>query len=85
MLPTEDAVWVGEELNRRFGMKYWQFSTSATDANRFALRLCREVTQRPKVLVYNWCYHGSVDETVAIIDEKTGKTVAKSGNLWPSV
>jgi glutamate-1-semialdehyde 2,1-aminomutase len=83
MLPTEDAVWVAEELNRRFGMKYWQFSTSATDANRFALRLCREVTKRPKVVVYNWCYHGTVDETVAVIDEKTGKTVAKEGSLGP--
>lgn len=85
MLPTEDAIWVGEELNRRFGMKYWQFSTSATDANRFALRLAREVTQRPKVVVFNWCYHGSVDETVAIIDEATGSTVAKPGSLGPQV
>lgn len=83
MLPTEDAVWNAEELQRRFGMKYWQFATSATDANRFVLRLAREVTQRPKVVVYNWCYHGTVDETVAIIDETTGKTVAKPGSLGP--
>jgi glutamate-1-semialdehyde 2,1-aminomutase len=83
MLPTEDAVWNGEELQRRFGMKYWQFSTSATDANRFALRLAREVTGRPKVLVFNWCYHGTVDETVAVADEKTGRTVPKPGNLGP--
>ncbi|MDR0851921.1 MAG: aspartate aminotransferase family protein [Clostridiales Family XIII bacterium] len=85
MLPTEDAIWVGEELGRRFGMKYWQFSTSATDANRFALRLAREVTKRPMVVVYNWCYHGTVDETVAVIDEATGKTVAKPGSLGPQV
>jgi len=85
MLPTEDALWVGEELNRRFGMKYWQFATSATDANRFVLRLAREVTKRPKIIAYNWCYHGSVDETVAVIDEKTGKTVAKPGSLGPQV
>jgi glutamate-1-semialdehyde 2,1-aminomutase len=85
MLPTEDAVWVGEELGRRFGMKYWQFSTSATDANRFVLRLAREVTGRPMVVVYNWCYHGTVDETVAVIDEATGKTVAKPGSLGPQV
>ncbi|MDR2356342.1 MAG: aspartate aminotransferase family protein, partial [Clostridiales Family XIII bacterium] len=83
MLPTEDAIYVGEELGRRFGMKYWQFSTSATDANRFALRLAREITKRPKVVAHNWCYHGSVDETVAVIDEKTGGTVAKPGNLGP--
>lgn len=83
MLPTEDAAWNGEELNRRFGMKYWQFATSATDSNRFALRLAREITKRKKIVVYNWCYHGSVDETVAVIDEKTGKTVAKPGSLGP--
>ena len=83
MLPTEDAIFNGEELSRRFGMKYWQFSTSATDANRFVLRLAREITKRPKIVCYNWCYHGSVDETVAIIDEETGKTVAKPGSLGP--
>ncbi len=84
MLPTEDAAWNGEELSRRFGMKYWQFSTSATDANRFVLRLARQVTKRPLIVAYNWCYHGTVDETVAIMDEN-GKTVAKPGNLGPQV
>ena len=83
MLPTEDAIWNSEELGRRFGMKYWQYATSATDANRFCLRLAREVTGRPKVLVYNWCYHGTVDETVAVLDENTGQTVAKPGSLGP--
>ncbi|MDF2952471.1 MAG: Glutamate-semialdehyde -aminomutase, partial [Anaerocolumna sp.] len=65
MLPTEDAIYNGGELSRRFGVKYWQFTTSATDANRFSLRLARQVTGRPKVLVFNWCYHGSVDESFA--------------------
>ena len=83
MLPTEDAIWNSEELGRRFGMKYWQYATSATDANRFCLRLAREITGRPKVLVYNWCYHGTVDETVAVLDENTGQTVAKPGSLGP--
>jgi glutamate-1-semialdehyde 2,1-aminomutase len=85
MLPVEDCAWNGEELTRRFKVKYWQFATSATDANRFVLRLCREVTGKKKILAYNWCYHGTVDETVAIIDEKTGKTIAKPGNLGPQV
>jgi len=83
MLPTEDALWNGEELSRRFGMKYWQFATSATDANRFALRLAREVTGRPKIIAYNWCYHGTVDETIAVLDERSGMTVAKPGSLGP--
>ena len=68
MLPTEDAAWVGEELARRFGLPYWQFSLTATDANRWMLRICRQVTGRPRVLVFNWCYHGSVDE--AFVDAR---------------
>ena len=63
MLPTEDSIWVGEELKRRFGLPYWQIALTATDANRFSIRLARQITGRPKVLVFNWCYHGTVDET----------------------
>src|SRR3954469_2112333 len=51
MLPSEDALWVGEEMGRRFGLPYWQFALTATDANRFALRIARAVTGRPKILV----------------------------------
>src|SRR5215470_5583660 len=54
MLPTEDSLWVGEELKRRFALPYWQFALTATDANRFAIRIAREITQRPKILVYNY-------------------------------
>src|SRR3989454_7288788 len=67
MLPSEDALWVGEELARRFGLPYWQFALTATDANRFAIRLARAVTGRRKILVFNWCYHGTVDETFATL------------------
>jgi glutamate-1-semialdehyde 2,1-aminomutase len=63
MLPTEDSIWVGQELARRFGLRYWQITTSATDANRFVLRLCRMITGRNKIVVFNWNYHGSVDES----------------------
>jgi glutamate-1-semialdehyde aminotransferase len=59
MLPTEDAAWVGEELTRRFGPARWQFTTSATDANRFVLRFCRQLTRRPRILVFDYCHHGS--------------------------
>ena len=69
MLPTEDAAWVGEELARRFGVPLWQFALTATDANRWMLRICRHVTGRPKVLVFNWCYHGSVDEAFVTLGE----------------
>jgi glutamate-1-semialdehyde 2,1-aminomutase len=84
MLPIEEAVWVGEELQRRFGLKYWQFTLSATDANRFAIRMARHITARPKVLVFNYCYHGSVDETFIALDDQ-GTPVPRRGNLGPPV
>jgi glutamate-1-semialdehyde 2,1-aminomutase len=84
MLPTEDAVWVGEELQRRFGMKYWQFTLTATDANRFSIRMARHITGRTKILVFNYCYHGSVDETFITLDEE-GTPGPRHGNLGPPV
>ncbi|HXV23668.1 MAG TPA: aspartate aminotransferase family protein [Alphaproteobacteria bacterium] len=83
MLPTEDAVWVGEELQRRFGLSYWQMALTATDANRFALRLARAVTRRPKILVFNWCYHGTVDETFITLE--AGRARSRPGNIGPQV
>ncbi|TMK81218.1 MAG: aspartate aminotransferase family protein [Actinobacteria bacterium] len=84
MLPTEDAIWVGEELARRFGLPVWQFALTATDANRFAIRLARRLTGRPKILVFNWCYHGSVDETFITL-ERDGSMRPREGNLGPPV
>src|SRR6266849_5997558 len=83
MLPSEDAVWVGEELQKRFRLPYWQFALSATDANRFAIRLAREITGRPKILVFNWCYHGSVDETFITLED--GRLSARAHNVGPPV
>jgi len=62
MLPSEDAAPVAAELARRFGLPYWQFALSASDANRFVLRWLRAATGRSKVLVFNGCYHGTVDD-----------------------
>jgi glutamate-1-semialdehyde 2,1-aminomutase len=84
MLPTEDSVLVGEELTRRFGLPLWQFTLSATDANRHAIRYARHVTGRPKVVVHDFCYHGSVDETFAALDAD-GRTVSRRGNIGPPV
>jgi glutamate-1-semialdehyde 2,1-aminomutase len=81
MLPSEDAVWVGEELARRFGLPYWQIAMSATDANRFALRLARHITGRPKVLVFNYCYHGTVDECFITLED--GVPQSRAGNIGP--
>ena len=83
MLPSEEALWVGEELTRRFALPRWQFALTATDANRFAVRLARLITGRPRVLVFNWCYHGTVDETFATL--RDGAVVARAGNLGPPV
>jgi glutamate-1-semialdehyde 2,1-aminomutase len=84
MLPTEDAAWVGEELSRRFGLARWFFTLTATDANRSALRIARLLTGRPKVLVYSYCYHGSVDEAFAVAGPD-GTTVSRAGNVGPAV
>jgi glutamate-1-semialdehyde 2,1-aminomutase len=84
MLPTEDAAWVGDDLRRRFGLPLWQFSLSATDANRWTLRLLRQITGRARVVVFNWCYHGSVDEAFAVRDA-TGRTRSRDGNVGPMV
>jgi glutamate-1-semialdehyde 2,1-aminomutase len=84
MLPTEDAEWVAAELARRFGPAKWSFSLSATDANRWLLRLVRLVTRRPKVLVFSYCYHGTVDETFVVLDER-GREVSRPGNVAPAV
>jgi len=83
MLPTEDSIWVGEELARRFGLPYWQVTMTATDANRFSIRLAREVTNRKKILVFNGCYHGTVDETLISLSKGIG--VPREGNIGPPV
>ena len=84
MLPTEDSLWVAEELASRFGLPKWQFTLSATDANRFVLRIARQVSKRQKIVVHDWCYHGTVDETLVIIDER-GRTISRKGSIGPQV
>ena len=83
MLPSADAVWVGEELARRFGLPTWQLAMSATDANRFVLRFARHLTGRPRIAVMDWCYHGTVDETLAVLDGD--RVVPRPGALGPQV
>ena len=84
MLPYEDVIWVGEELQRRFGLPCWQFALTATDANRFALRMARLITGHPKILVFNYCYHGSVDEAFITLDEE-GTPMSRPNNLGPQI
>src|SRR3954452_8366273 len=84
MRPTEDAALVGEELARRFGVPLWSFALTATDAHRWALRLCRAITGRPYVLVFSHCYHGSVDETFVTLDAGA-RPRSREGNVGPAV
>lgn len=84
MLPTEDAAWAGEELRRRFGLPTWQFTLSATDANRFSLRLARHITGRSRVVVHDHCYHGSVDESFAVLGED-GRVRPRPSSIGPAM
>lgn len=84
MLPTLDSILVAEELTQRFGLPYWQFTLSATDANRSVLRIARQITARRKVLVYSYSYHGTVDEAFAVRDAG-GATRSRAGNVGPAV
>ncbi|QYZ70579.1 aspartate aminotransferase family protein [Neotabrizicola shimadae] len=80
MLPTEEALEAGRLLVERFGDFRWQIATTATDANRFAIRVARAVTGRPKILVFNGCYHGTVDDAMVTLDE-AGHTINRPGLL----
>ena len=80
--PPRTLIWVGEELPGGSGCPYWQFAVRATDANQFAIRLARHLTGRPKILVFNWCYHGTVDETFITL---TGGMPGTAGEYGPPV
>ena len=83
MLPNDDSIWVAGELSRRFGLPKWQFAMTATDANRFVLRFARALTGRPRVAVMDWCYHGTVDETLAVLDPG-GRVISRPGAVGPA-
>jgi len=84
MLPTEDAEWVGAELTRRFGMDRWSFALTATDANRWVIRLVRALTGRSKILFHSYCYHGSVDESLIVVGPD-GHAMSRPGNVGEPV
>lgn len=84
MLPSSDSIWVSENLAKRFDLPIWQYALSATDANRFVLRYARQITGRPMIVVHDWCYHGTVDETLVILDADNN-TVSRPGAIGPQV
>ncbi|MTA85920.1 MAG: aminotransferase class III-fold pyridoxal phosphate-dependent enzyme, partial [Actinobacteria bacterium] len=84
MLPSENASIVSDLLRKRFGLPLWQFTVSATDANRHVIRYSRMITGRDKIVVIDRCYHGSVDETFATLDD-AGFTIKREGNIGAPV
>ena len=83
MLPSEDAVWVTQELARRFGLPFWQFALSASDANRFIIRWVRAATGRNKILIFNGCYHGTVDDVfVDLVDRDPTQRDSLLGQVY---
>ncbi|MEP6752106.1 MAG: transaminase [Candidatus Dormiibacterota bacterium] len=80
MMPTADADWVATEMTRRFGLPLWSFSLTATDANRWAIRLARAITGRPKILFNSYCYHGTVDESLIVVGPD-GHGISREGNV----
>ena len=84
MLPTEDAAVAAKTLADRFGVEKWQFTLTATDANRHMIRYARHITGRRKILIHDYCYHGTVDETFANLDEN-GQTVERVNNIGKPV
>jgi glutamate-1-semialdehyde 2,1-aminomutase len=83
MLPTQDAAWVAAELTRRFKVAQWSFTLTATDANRWAIRLARQLTRRPKIAVFSYCYHGSVDEAFIVATPQGPRS--RAGNVGAPV
>ena len=81
MLPTEDSAVVGELLAARFGLPYWQFALSATDANRFAIKTARAVTGRKRIVLFNGGYHGSLDETLVSLENGVMRPDAENMGL----
>ncbi|MGM9427852.1 aspartate aminotransferase family protein [Hydrogenophaga sp. MI9] len=79
MLATEDAAVVGEQLAQRFGLPFWQFAMSATDANRYIVRWIRAATGRQKILVFNGCYHGTIEDV--FVDLVNGQPVQRDSLL----
>ena len=83
MLPGIKTPDVGAALADQFDLPYWQLATTATDANRFVLRWARAVTGRTKLLVFDGCYHGTVDDTM--VDVVDGQTVSRASLLGQTV
>jgi glutamate-1-semialdehyde 2,1-aminomutase len=73
MLPTAKGAELGSMLADMFGLPQWQVTTTASEANRAVIRWCRGITGRDKILIFNGCYHGAVDDV--FVDLRDGRAV----------
>ncbi len=73
MLPTQKGAELGEMLSAMFGLPQWQVTTTASEANRAVIRWCRGITGRKKILIFNGCYHGAVDDV--FVDLRDGNAI----------
>jgi glutamate-1-semialdehyde 2,1-aminomutase len=75
MLPTGKAAEVGDMLAAMFGLPHWQVTTTASEANRAVIRWCRGLTGHDRILIFNGCYHGAVDDV--FVDLRDGMAVTR--------
>ena len=74
MLPARETAAVGDMLAQRFGLAFWQVTTTASEANRAVIRWCRGITGRSKILIFNGCYHGAVDDVFVDLRDGIAQT-----------
>jgi glutamate-1-semialdehyde 2,1-aminomutase len=65
--PTEDAVLVGEELARRWGLPKWRYTNSGSEATMDAIRIARALTGRDTIVKIFGSYHGHHDYVMVSI------------------
>ena len=83
MLPSNTAAAVGALLATRFHLPHWQLTTTASEANRAVIRWARAITGRSKILIFNGCYHGAVDDV--FVDLRDGQPETRQslvGQVW---
>jgi len=79
LLPDETAIWVAEELARRWRLPKWQFTLSASQANVEVIRVARVSTGRNTTLLFDGKYHGHFDQ--ALVELRDGELVPEELGL----
>ena len=87
--PTEDAIVVGEELARRWGLPRWRYTNSGSESTMDAIRIARGFTGREGVLKAIGSYHGHHDAVLAPgitgSDQAGGAAAPRAGGIPAAV